>query len=172
MGACLNTEQQALVVGSIGLVYRVMKDMHIKNDFEDFYSIGCIGLCDAALHWQPGGVPFSTYAYHFIRHALIRQFRYLSRGKRSGAKLESLTDTQEALAANDERFEKLEMKAALRVFADNMDTLLGRDDAEIIRLLASGKSIRQTAERMDCPLSAVRHTRKRAAACLTQWLNS
>lgn len=66
----LTTEQQRKVEDNVGLVHRVIHDkFHAPYQigifgYDDFFQIGCIGLCKAAAT-DKGGT-FSTYAYRLI----------------------------------------------------------------------------------------------------------
>ncbi len=66
----LTIEQQRKVEENVGLVHRVIHDkLHAPYQigiysYDDFFQIGCIGLCKAAAT-DKGGT-FSTYAYRLI----------------------------------------------------------------------------------------------------------
>ncbi|MDO5346864.1 MAG: sigma-70 family RNA polymerase sigma factor [Lachnospiraceae bacterium] len=66
----LTAEQQRKVEDNVGLVHRVIHDrLHVPYQigifgYDDFFQIGCIGLCKAAVT-DKGGT-FSTYAYRLI----------------------------------------------------------------------------------------------------------
>jgi RNA polymerase sigma factor (sigma-70 family) len=167
----LNTEQKRLVEENLGLVHGVLKRMGLKKDYEDFFGIGCIGLCKAALCWETGRLPFSTYATHFVKHELINQLKYTHSGKRSSAAAQPFEDTDERLSAFDTGFERAQTRLMLREPLKNLDELLGRGDASVIRLLAQGRSPQQAAQALHLSLTAVYNARARASQRLKDWMN-
>ena len=48
----LNSEQRKLVEDNTKLVHFVLNKMHItmaNKDYEDYFQVGCVGLCKAAV---------------------------------------------------------------------------------------------------------------------------
>jgi RNA polymerase sigma factor (sigma-70 family) len=76
----LNPEQQSLVVNHVAMV-RAMAHSAMSNKpknilYEDLVSAGTVGLCEAALRFDPSrGAKFSTLAYHRIRGAISDEVR-------------------------------------------------------------------------------------------------
>lgn len=61
----LNEEQKQLVTDNHNLIYGIMKQYKLNFDApEDYYGAAAVGLCNAALHYDPNrNVKFSSYAY-------------------------------------------------------------------------------------------------------------
>ena len=63
----MTAEQEKLVLDNINLVYSITKPYRTRNNYEDIVSEGYLGLCQAAINFQPlRGNCFSTYAYSYI----------------------------------------------------------------------------------------------------------
>lgn len=78
----LTPEQQKLVEENHALIFGVLRDMGLDDDF---YDIAAIGLCKAALRFKnPNKVRFSTFAYHIIQNEIINEFDYRNAKKRTG----------------------------------------------------------------------------------------
>lgn len=77
----LTKEQQKKVEDNIGLVYKVLHDrVHMQSgiySMDDFFQIGCIGLCKAVAT-DKGGT-FSTYAYRLIWNEICDALIYSNR---------------------------------------------------------------------------------------------
>lgn len=80
----LTKDREHLVLENQGLIYSCLKKLQIKQsdpDYEDFASIGKIGLVKAAIYYNPEeGVVFSTYAVTTIHNELCN---YFQRGQKS-----------------------------------------------------------------------------------------
>ena len=99
----LTDEQRTMVEENIGLVYKAVKDL-FKGvyEYEDLIQVGSVGLCLAAICYQPEmGIEFSTYASTCIRKQILRHNQIWSKQKRDLSKesysldemLRSATDT-------------------------------------------------------------------------------
>ncbi len=167
----LDVERRNLVENNMGLVYFVLKKAGIsqrRNDYDDIFGAGCLGLCNAASVWRSDGSPFSTFAYHLIRHEVIRAAK---RSYRDSKRLLSLDEFCEYAAAPDLELEKKEAKMLMRDFLRNADKLLGEYDAKIIRLAADGEDCQQIADTLGEGISAVYKSKKRARAVIDSWLH-
>ena len=68
VGRKLTKEQQQLVIDSEYIIYCVMKKYNLTPYKDEFWDIGEIGLCKAALQWdEKRGVPFFTLAFNYIK---------------------------------------------------------------------------------------------------------
>ncbi len=70
----LTDEQSAFVAANRWLAIRFAKNWHGSGhlDFDDRVSAAFMGLCRAALKYDPEKGEFSTIAYHWMRHFLTR----------------------------------------------------------------------------------------------------
>ena len=92
-----------MVEENVGLVHQAVKDLYKGvYEYEDLIQVGFVGLCLAAIGYQPeGGVSFSTYASTCIRKQILRHNQIWSRKKRDlsmecyslDERLRSATDT-------------------------------------------------------------------------------
>ena len=75
-------------LGLVGFVIqRYFKPLWIamsREDKEDFYHEGCIGLIEATKKYEPGEAVFATFAVACIKNALITRLKYANRAKRKG----------------------------------------------------------------------------------------
>ncbi|MGM9572012.1 MAG: sigma-70 family RNA polymerase sigma factor [bacterium] len=80
-----------IIMDNLGLVgftiQRYFKPRWIvmsREDKEDFYHEGCIGLIKAAQRYEPSEAAFATFAVINIKNALIKRLKYANRAKRKG----------------------------------------------------------------------------------------
>lgn len=154
---------------NIGLVHAVLRRMGVYEDYDDYFEVGCVGLCKAAIKWKPGSEAFSTFASHLIKHEVINRIAYLHKLKRSGCRTCRIDGVEEWLSAPDENFERTEDMLAARDFSRKLEKLIGDYDAGIIRLLASGMSIKAVAAKAECSPSSVRRAQARARKAYLRW---
>lgn len=70
----LNKEQQDIVIQNERLIYFAAKTYHL--DIDEFYDLLAIGLCKAAMFWNPSGEgKFSTYALTVMRNECYMYLR-------------------------------------------------------------------------------------------------
>lgn len=71
----LNKEQQQLVEDNHNLIYGIMHQYKLSLDApEDYYGAAAVGLCNAALHYDPDrNIKFSTYAYICMGREIQRE---------------------------------------------------------------------------------------------------
>ena len=81
----LTEEQKRLVEENLAVIDRVIsKCIYInKNicglEYDDLYQIGAIGLCKAAMYYNPAGrATFGTYAFCVVKNALLDYLRNLT----------------------------------------------------------------------------------------------
>ena len=101
-----------IIMDNLGLVgfviQRYFKPLWItmsREDKEDFYHEGCIGLIEAAQKYKPGKMAFTTFAVMCVRRRLIRILQAAKAVKRKGCCI-SLFDQ------NDEGATLLEMRTS------------------------------------------------------------
>lgn len=165
----LDLRQQRLCEENLRLVYFVLKKMgisRVRGDYDDLFGAGCVGLCNAARAWHEGGSPFSTYAFHVIRHEVLGELARTSREERHAA----LGEFDERLPAPESGFEAVEAAMELEAFCRQADRYLGGTSAAVLRLFASGKDCRMIAEKLGLSASAVEKAKKKGVEALKSWL--
>lgn len=167
----LDEEQSKLVENNMGLVYFVLKKAGIyksRNDYEDLFGAGCFGLCKAASVWRSDGSPFSTFAYHLIRHEVIAAVK---RSDKDMHRLKPLDELSEQMAVPDSALEAKEARMLLTDFLSQSEQLLGQPDATIVRLAAGGRDCQQIADTLLVNLAVVYKAKKRARTVINSWLH-
>jgi RNA polymerase sigma factor (sigma-70 family) len=72
----MNDEQQRLVTDNMKLVHFVVNKYYPTfNGNEDVSQVGMVGLCKAALAWNPEKTTFTTCACNYIRNEIRLYFR-------------------------------------------------------------------------------------------------
>lgn len=144
-----SSERNKLIENNMGLVGRVIKDKvrDVRNigifTYDDFFQIGCIGLCKAADTYKPGKERFSTYAYILIRNEIFDALEYAT-----------LRRNREKITAPNEmpgRREPDDSLSDLKRILDGAQAQAGGVTAKgimAIRLLAEGYTHREIGERM------------------------
>ena len=84
MNQIMTDYQRELVVEHLGLIDQVIrKRIRVRGtpllSYEDFYSVGCEALCDAAMRYRPEEGEFEPYAYVMLYHAMIDHCRKQNR---------------------------------------------------------------------------------------------
>ena len=146
----LTDAQRRLVEENLRLVgYTLNKYYPIsipEGETEDFNSIGCIGLCRAAAHYNPEEGPFAPYAIQSIRREIRREFvdRYRAKRKHEALlTLDALTEDDKALEeAIPDGQVSVELLASLHIAMDTLppterDILQRRMDGERHREIAA-----------------------------------
>lgn len=65
---CLNKQQNQLVLGNMGLAYGFARAYKWHPRYEDILQACLLGLCEAALRWEPSRGAFSTCAHYWMRN--------------------------------------------------------------------------------------------------------
>ena len=79
----MTKEQEKLVTDNTSLIYGVINDMHLGFRVDDFYDIGCIALCKAAINYNSEFEnKFSSYAYNCIHNEITNEVKAENRQKR------------------------------------------------------------------------------------------
>jgi len=69
----LTTEQQKLVTDNYNLIHHVLKRLpYARKDYEEYTQVAALGLCSAALRFDPSRGAFSTYAVRTIQWVVYR----------------------------------------------------------------------------------------------------
>ena len=76
----MTDEQKKLVEDNHSMIYLVIRDMGLP--IEDNYDIAAIGLCKAAINYNPEKYSFSTFAYRCIKNEIMLDFRARNMPKR------------------------------------------------------------------------------------------
>ena len=84
----MTTEQEKLVESNLRLVGHTLRKYYPKDlpigDRDDVWQIGCIGLCKAAMTFEPAkGFTFATYAVKCIRTEIQHELRKLQAMRRT-----------------------------------------------------------------------------------------
>ncbi|HEX2938350.1 MAG TPA: sigma-70 family RNA polymerase sigma factor [Ruminiclostridium sp.] len=156
----LNSEGQLLAEKNIRLVYYVLKEMCIKrsaDNFDDLFGAGCVGLCKAALKWKSGLSPFSTFAFHLIKHEILGEIYSRSRAERNTG-LFYETD----IPVCEKYFDDTEFKMMLNDFCKISNKIMGKTAARVFRLSLTGKDCKQIAQLLGISVSSVEKSNKKA----------
>lgn len=95
----LNDEQRKFVEENYNMVYSCMFKMGFTEDqVEEYHGAAAIGLCRAAMTYDPAKSKFSTYAYRCIRNAIFVEMR---RGVSIDKKQKTLRLDDKAISSND-----------------------------------------------------------------------
>lgn len=146
----LSDEQRKLVEENHNLIYSLLNARGWS--IEDYYDLAAIGLCRAAIMFDPEkGYKFSTYAYTSMQNEILQELRKGSVAKRSGAAVlsfenplagvEEITigDTIQATRGDPE--EEI-IKEDVRIAISEMKP----KDREVINLVMQGYKQREVAK--------------------------
>ena len=162
----MNDEQRRLVEENMALVgFTMMKyfpNSIPEREWEDFMSIGTIGMCKAALKYATEKGTFSSYAVKAIRREIKREFvdRYRGKRKHNGMlTLDALTgddqSLEETLAADQPSVELLvNIHIAMEA--------LTKADRETLQAQMAGLKVREIAEANGWTKQGVEYHLKRA----------
>lgn len=155
----LNEKEREKIEKNIGLVHKVIRDklqppyQVSMYSYEDFFQIGCIGLCKAA-STDKGGT-FSTYAYRLIWHQICDAMIYATRRQTK----ETTCDVTPYIAAKQETPEELsdfcmDIKRALeQAKADAPPST--RKGIDAICMMSKGYTSSEIGEKMDASAKLV-----------------
>lgn len=110
----MNEEQRALAQEHMFIVgLRVKRRMMYipQGEWADYYQIGCVGLCKAAMTYRPGEYTFNTYASRCIDNEIFMALRRekVRREERRAMSLDAMDGTQ-TLGARIEDVESVETR--------------------------------------------------------------
>lgn len=159
----LDDEKRLLVEKNMGLIACVLRKLGItreNEDYEDFFSIGSLGLCKAALRFNNCGIiTFSTYAFKNIEYELLMEFR--SR-KRLPKTISNPCTAFENKAVNCEEYELIEKRTAFSQIMNKHRNSFSDGEIKVLYLLLSGRTIRETAKELGCSPAVVYRQKQKA----------
>jgi RNA polymerase sporulation-specific sigma factor len=154
----LTQEEQYLVEQNMKLIHFVLKKMNITHDYEDFFGVGCIGLCVAANTWvKEKGSAFTTYACNIIRHKIIN---YMKCVKKSF--YVPIEHCENLCLYEEKGFANFEDKQLIKLILNNLDKYLEENEAQIMRLIIAEVYPAEIARRMGIELNTIYNLRKSA----------
>lgn len=149
----LTLEQQTLVEKNHNLIYAMLHKYKLPID--DYYGIAAIGLCNAALAYDPTKGKFSTFACRVMINELfgeIRRENAKKRGKRKTISMDS--DNGERLVGNIPSYDDLEERAmCLDALAEVAK--LPPKQREVVAMLIEGYTYQEISERTGYSCTAV-----------------
>lgn len=152
----MTANQQKCVEDNLGLIYIVLKGLNIGREnpeFEDYYSIGTIGLCKASIQYiKNDKLRFSTYAYKMIRFEILMELR---RRKRA-ILCSSSTDLIDVVDQESTEKNKLvEERICLTQVLEKNKELFTPFQIRILKMMSKGVSIKNIALSNKKPVSYV-----------------
>lgn len=149
----LTLEQQTLVEKNHNLIYAILHKYKLPVD--DYYGVAAIGLCNAALAYDPGKGKFSTFACRVMINELfgeIRRENAKKRGKRKTISMDSYKGERlvKSIPARDD----LEQRA---MFLDAIEQIkeLPPKQREVVAMLIEGYTYQEISERTGYSCTAV-----------------
>lgn len=168
MRESLSDEGRKLVSDNLNLVHYVLHSMGITRQnpsYDDLFGAGCVGLCKAGIRWKKGGLSFSTFACHLIRHEIINEMVSSSRAAKLSCAAENVRT-----AGAEKGFDEIEIDVAFRQFCEKSAQLLSDSEAKVLKLSIEGKTCGQAAEILGLSVSAVKKARKKAKEAFIEFL--
>lgn len=173
----LTEEQCRLVEENRGLVCYVLhlRFWGVSNaDWEDYVQIGMIGLCHAAVGWEPAKGIFSTYACRCIERQVrtwVRDQRAVCRDRRKEAySLDAIVPGGEKPTTFGELIpaeETVEDMLDVLIVREAMAKLKGRDK-QMLDLLLEGKTQTQIGDALNLSQGYVARCLQRIARQLRE----
>lgn len=77
----MTDEQKKLVEDNHSMIYLVIRDMGLP--IEDNYDVAAIGLCKAAMNYNPEKYAFSTFAYRCVKNEIMHDYKARNMKKRA-----------------------------------------------------------------------------------------
>lgn len=164
----MTDEQKKLVEENHALIYQVIRDMGLP--IEEYYDLGAIGLCKAAIHYKSDKTSFSTFAYTCIKNEIMYDYRTRKYKKR--AMNEWLISYETKVRSKDGAedltlFDQLksdvsvENEALSHVMYTELIDQLGKTDSKVIPLFRLGLKQREIAEIMGVTQANISRVRRR-----------
>lgn len=164
----MTDEQKKLVEENHALIYQVIRDMGLP--IEEYYDLGAIGLCKAAIHYKSDKTSFSTFAYTCIKNEIMYDYRTRKYKKR--AMNEWLISYETKVRSKDGAedltlFDQLksdvsvENEALSHVMYTELIDQLGKTDSKVIPLFQLGLKQREIAEIMGVTQANISRVRRR-----------
>ena len=167
MNQIMTDYQRELVIEHLGLIDQVIrKRIRVRGtpllSYEDFYSVGCEALCDAAMRYRPEEGEFEPYAYVMLYHAMIDHCRKQNRQQSFASDLSVDVDNEaislEVLSTTDGDIEDaLDWANLARVVSECKKDFSGvaRLGIEALELKSLGYTSREIAERYSTTVNNV-----------------
>ena len=167
MNQIMTDYQRELAIEHLGLIEQVIrKRIRVRGtpllSYEDFYSVGCEALCDAAMRYRPEEGEFEPYAYVMLYHAMIDHCRKQNRQQSFASDLSVDVDNEaislEVLSTTDGDIEDaLDWADLARVVSACKKDFSGvaRLGIEALELKSLGYSSREIAERYSTTVNNV-----------------
>ena len=167
MNQIMTDYQRELVIEHLGLIDQVIrKRIRVRGtpllSYEDFYSVGCEALCDAAMRYRPEEGEFEPYAYVMVYHAMIDHCRKQNRQQSFASDLSVDVDNEaislEVLSTTDGDIEDaLDWANLARVVSECKKDFSGvaRLGIEALELKSLGYTSREIAERYNTTVNNV-----------------
>ncbi len=174
----MTPEQESLVLDNLDLVHHIIqKNLHQSRfhpDYEDTLSLGVIGLVEAAKKFDPErGYAFSTLAYPYIKHSIIKTWRKktpptVPLSGVIGTNKEGVEFLFENILedfSTPEQFEKIIQKISL----DSIDlSSFPQKNLKILSLYCEGKTQREIGKLVDLEQASVCRNYQRTISKLRQ----
>jgi RNA polymerase sigma factor (sigma-70 family) len=167
MNQIMTDYQRELAIEHLGLIDQVIrKRIRVRGtpllSYEDFYSVGCEALCDAAMRYRPEEGEFEPYAYVMLYHAMIDHCRKQNRQQSFASDLSVDVDNEaislEVLSTTDGDIEDaLDWANLARVVSECKKDFSGvaRLGIEALELKSLGYTSREIAERYSTTVNNV-----------------
>ncbi len=167
MNQIMTDYQRELAIEHLGLIDQVIrKRIRVRGtpllSYEDFYSVGCEALCDAAMRYRPEKGEFEPYAYVMLYHAMIDHCRKQNRQQSFASDLSVDVDNEaislEVLSTTDGDIEDaLDWADLARVVSECKKDFSGvaRLGIEALELKSLGYTSREIAERYSTTVNNV-----------------
>jgi RNA polymerase sigma factor (sigma-70 family) len=146
----LPENRETLVIGHIWLVKSIAKKIcnifDCRELFEELTQEGIIGLIRAVDRYDPDiGVKMSTYAYRWIRGAMLN---YLNKNRKYGIKISRLLGdrAQRIVRVHDDLMRKLDRKPTIEEIAESADLTISEVEKGIELLAMSPVDIADMIE--------------------------
>lgn len=159
---CLNltNEQAKLVEDNHNLIFSFLNKHHLDdNSTEDWYGVAAIGLCKAAMSFDPNkNMQFSTLAYRCMENEVRHEMRRQKRSVQVSLSMESPTDKKdgEGIAEHIQDKFNTASEAELLDVMDVVKRTWSERDLEILTMLATTDlTTRQIGDRMGVSGSTV-----------------
>lgn len=175
MNYILNDEQRRLVEEHLDIIDKVLRKTVPFNsglcgmEYDDFYQIGAIGLCKAAVTYQSHfDTAFETYAFRVVKNAVLDHLRSILRKRAAYAtfmsEAERYMEQINSPSPDTEMYEKLTLTALSERKVRYADTARKGIDAMVLKML--GYSGRDIAEKYSVKPNYITACISRAKKCL------
>ena len=164
----MTDEQKKLVEDNHSMIYLVIRDMGLP--IEDNYDIAAIGLCKAAMNYDPKKYSFSTFAYRCIKNEIMLDFRARNMPKRAlnenlisydAPALSQYDGEKLSLLDQIRSSESVENEAISRIMYDELVEQLGATDRKVLTFFERGLKQNEIAKIMGTSQANVSRVKRR-----------